>query len=456
MRKKFARVFVLLFLVIFLLPCFTGLAFAGEDEYVEFSSSDKDFKGYAGVEEVSSTWGLLRAVYGSEENVGTGTVTHRKGFFWSHGITVGAGMNYPLYSGLWGCHPAIFITVLPEAQLTNLPKKNGLNASRPYLGASGWNASDSMSMNYWLALAQSFRFGSDSYNFYADVKNGEIKAYITLKKAPAGSNAFKDVCKTTLLIASNQQHTNAMTEDFKSKTMTSRFYKTSGLYEDPLDGPGPGGDYYFYRDDIGTDTAAKPASNSVLFYDLETGAKYQVVIDVRVSYTDSAGRSYGQSLFRDESIVRTFSDVEREGKVTATLCGYAVGGNGGGSLMLKSLGSKDREVSLMEASRYVDSGLDISNDDPMAIMQDVSLFQVNPSSKDAEKLSSVFKLLRRLAITASIFGLGWAIFRVVLIDASGFMLMRLKMELQGWLGLIVIIGASVWVLSMLVTVLFGI
>jgi hypothetical protein len=30
------------------------------------------------------------------------------------------------------------------------------------------------------------------------------------------------------------------------------------------------------------------------------------------------------------------------------------------------------------------------------------------------------------------------------------------MELQGWLGLIVIIGASVWVLSMLVTVLFGI
>jgi hypothetical protein len=247
-----------------------------------------------------------------------------------------------------------------------------------------------------------------------------------------------------------------MTEDFKSKTMTSRFYKTAGLYEDPLDGPGPGGDYYFYRDDIGTDTAAKPASNSVLFYDLETGAKYQVVIDVRVSYTDSTGRSYGQSLFRDESIVRTFSDVEREGKVTATLCGYAVGGNGGGSLMLKNLGSKDREVSLMEASRYVDSGLDISNDDPMAIMQDVSLFQVNPSSKDAEKLSSVFKLLRRLAITASIFGLGWAIFRVVLIDASGFMLMRLKMELQGWLGLIVIIGASVWVLSMLVTVLFGI
>jgi len=456
MRKKSVRVLVSLLLAVFLLPCFTGLAFAGEDEYEEFPSSDEDFKGYGGTKEVSSTWGLLQKAYGSEESVGSGTVTHRKGFFWSHGITVGAGMNYPLFSGLWGGHPAIYITVLPEAQLTCLPKEGTGALSHSYYGAESWNATESMSMNYWLALAQCVRYGSDHYNTYKDAKKGEIKAYITLKKAPSGSNAFKDVCKVTLLVASNQEHTNARALDVQSKTMESRFYKTTGLYKDPLDGRGPGGEYYFYDDEARTDTAAKPASNSVLFYDLEAGAKYQVVVEVRVTYTDETGRSYGPVVFRDESIERTFSDAEKDGMVTVSLCGYAVSGNGSGSLMLKSLGTKDRKVSLMESSRYVDSGLDISNDNPIAIMQDTGLFQVNPSSKDAEKLSSVFKLLRRLAITACIFGLGWAIFRVVLIDASGYMLMRLKMELQGWLGLIVIIGASVWVLSLLVGLLFGI
>ncbi len=453
MRKKFVRVLASFLLVLFLLPCFTGLALAGEDEHIEFPSSEKDFKGYGDAEEISSTWGLLKEVYGSEENVGSGTVTQRKGFFWSHGGIVGTSMNYPLYSGLWGCHPAIFITILPEAQLTNLPKK-GSNAARPYLGAAGWNATDSMSMNYWLALAHCLPYGSEDYNKYAVAKNGEIRAYVTLKKAPAGSNAFKEISKTTLHVASIREHTNAMTGDPRSKTMESRFYRTDGLYNDPYEMNVADG-YCFNSDYAKTETTARPANNSILFYDLEYGAKYQVIIEVRVTDETSKG-SFGPIVFRDESIVKTFSDAEKEGKVTAPLYGYAVGGNGRGNLMLKNLGSKDRKVSLMEASRYVDSGLNVNNDDPKAIMNDVGLFQVNPSSKDAEKLSSVFKLLRRLAITASIFGLGWAIFRVVLIDASGFMLMRLKMELQGWLGLIVIIGASVWVLSMLVTVLFGI
>ena len=459
MRKICIRVLSVLLLVTFLMPTFACIAFASEDDHVEFPSSSDDYKGYSGTDEIASTWELLRKAYGSEESVGSGTAAKRKGFFWSHGVTVSAGMNYPLFAGLWGCHPAIYITVLPEAQLARVPtKSNSFSANDMYnriVTMTGWNAYDNMSMNYWLALAQFFRYGSESYNFYKKANNGEIKAYITLKKASAGSSSYKEVTKVVLLIASNQQHTNGMTGTVKGN-LSGRFFRTTGLYEDPLEGKNVVDEYPFYNDHEETDTAAKPASNSVLFYDLENGAKYQVIIDVRITYTDSSGASYGQSVFRDESIVKAFSGTEKDGLVSVSLSGYAVGGNGSGNLMLKNLGVKSRDVSLMEASRYIDSGLDISSDNPMTIMTDINLFQTTPNAADAEKLSSVFKLLRRLSITAVIFGLGWAIFKVVLIDASGFMLMRLKMELHGWLGLIVLISACLGILGVLVKILYGI
>lgn len=462
MRKR--RVIAALLLCLFIVPSIVGVAFAEEDMAETFPSSNNDFNSYD--EPVTaSTWQMLSDIYrnGMSEAVGSGTSRYREGFFWSHGVTVNSGQNYSLYSGGWTAHPAIYISVLPEAQLTVLPYMElGILPAN----ADGWCATDNMSMNYWMALAHFFRYDSEKYNEAAKTKNGEIRAYIYLYKKTSSSNGYKKVGEANLLIASRNEHTAATSPTIQGAGgLKGRFYRSTGLYNDPLNTDSSLGFYPFDSNDSHTVVSATPANNSVLFYNLENSATYKVTVEIRVSYTGSDGKYYGMNggkpVFSTE-IVRGFSDAEKDGRVSVSLCGYSIRGNGDG-LYEQVLGIETRKASAIDASRYADEGIDLSGDNPIAIMQDISLIRTSPGQgktqtekdrQDAAQISSAFKLFRRLALTVCVFGMGWAAFQIVLLDASGFALIRLKQALFSWLGLIVAISGSVALLSVLVQALF--
>lgn len=76
------------------------------------------------------------------------------------------------------------------------------------------------------------------------------------------------------------------------------------------------------------------------------------------------------------------------------------------------------------------------------------------SDSVANTLASWFKFIRLCAITLCIPGMIFAVLRIANPSISGFALFRLREALSGWVLLLFIIGASTFILSFLVQVLF--
>ena len=76
------------------------------------------------------------------------------------------------------------------------------------------------------------------------------------------------------------------------------------------------------------------------------------------------------------------------------------------------------------------------------------------SAATANTLASWFKFIRLCAITLCIPGMIFAVIRIANPSISGFALFRLREALSGWVLLLFIIGASTFILSFLVQVLF--
>lgn len=76
------------------------------------------------------------------------------------------------------------------------------------------------------------------------------------------------------------------------------------------------------------------------------------------------------------------------------------------------------------------------------------------SDSAANTLASWFKFIRLCAITLCIPGMIFAVIRIANPSISGFALFRLREALSGWVLLLFIIGASTFILSFLVQVLF--
>lgn len=94
--------------------------------------------------------------------------------------------------------------------------------------------------------------------------------------------------------------------------------------------------------------------------------------------------------------------------------------------------------------------------DPMEIIN-TGVLTTKPSdatNTDAKMLSSWFLMMRLGAITLCAFGMLGAIIRIATPGVSGFALFRLRQVLSGWVALLFVIGASTFILSFIVQILF--
>lgn len=461
-RKRLASAVVAFFVSLMLV-----LGTASAEEWVTFPSSDSDYASYemsetdAGSKKETrerSTKELLKKSYGAYEVRKTDVLGGicKEGFFWSHGISTSPSNRYMLYSGAWGAHPAIYVSVLPSAQDNMLPKMGELSKvglDREDI-AIGWRASSRMNMHFEVALAYIYPFGSNEYKNVNSKDSAWIDAEVTLQKKSGGD--WKTVHAETLRIAEKGIHNRT----YESLDWIS---VASGLRNDPRSGE----DLDFkYGTDFSESSSYSPraANNSILFYGLDNSGTYRVQITLAVRYKDADGTQYWDPVYRDGDnggYQVTFQnkeagggDIETELKIVE-LRPNSIGNKG----VYRINDSKTNVSNRAEANQFSDAAMDLSKDNPLEIINNVSLIKTSPSENgggadDEEMISMVFQLFRNLGIILCVFGLGLGLLRAAKPYMSGFALVRVREAVEAWFKLLVIIGMSITILSVLVQLLY--
>lgn len=386
----------------------TGVAFAdGTEQTVLLPASDKDYAdwGEAGIANtytsifVGGSHGGMKGFFmrGTDEQA----VSQFETFLRSRNVY----LTDSLRSGQWTNHPAIFVSLFPEAQRNDMqgPSSSDANAGMNTKFRAGYRS-----------LLDLTGFDFDKEN---KVLNARIEAEVILYKLVAGE--WVRVQSSGIIDLGRKGEPNKM-----------RF-------------------------------------NGVLFYDLNNDADYKVTVNVEVpknGYTEEInGRvsSGGPVVFvRPECAYKTFSFREQiygdNALVEFRACYVGKGSDGKYTLLDDSNANKVSHVvppSVIGVYTAWSGGLTSAN--PMLIINDPNGITTKPiQTDDARQISTVFKILRLLAVTICIFGMMGAIVRVADPSVSGFALYRIREALSGWVMLLFIIGASTVILSVLVQALF--
>lgn len=381
----------------------TGVAFAdGTEQTVLIPTSDKDYAdwGESGIANtytsifVGGSHGGMKGFFmrGTDEQA----VSQFETFLRSRNVY----LTDSLRSGQWTNHPAIFVSLFPEAQRSDLR------------GPSSSDANEGMNTKFRAGFESVMGVMGKTDLLGSNIVSAELTAKVVLYKLVAGNWVESQSVNVSL-----------------------------GKKGEPN----------------------KMIFNGVLFYDLNNDADYKVTVWVGVDkyWEKGATRPYGPvNYVNAERAYKTFSFREQiygdNALVEFRACYVGKGSDGKYTLLDDSNANKVSHVvppSVIGVYTAWSGGLASAN--PMLIINDPNGITTKPiQTDDARQISTVFKMLRLLAVTICIFGMMGAIIRVANPSVSGFALYRIREALSGWVMLLFIIGASTMILSILVQALF--
>lgn len=381
----------------------TGVAFAdGTEKTALIPTSDKDYAdwGEAGIANTYTSIFVGGCQGGMKGFFMRGTDEQAVGQFETFLRSRNVYLSDSLRSGQWTNHPAIFVSLFPEAQRSDLQ------------GPSSRDANEGMNTKFRAGFKSVMELMGKTSWLGSNVVSAELTANVVLYK----------------LVAGNWVETQNVTVSLGKK-----------------------------------DEPNKMIFNGVLFYDLNNDAQYKVSVWVGIDkyWNEGATHPGGPVVFvRPENAYKTFSFKEQiygdNALVEFRACYVGKWSDGLYTLLDDSYANKVSHVvppSVIGVYTAWSGGIASAN--PMLIINDPDGITTKPiQTGDARRISTVFKMLRLLAVTICIFGMMGAIVRVADPTVSGFALYRIREALSGWVLLLFIIGASTMILSLLVQALF--